>query len=235
MKGICRICGLNKKLTFEHVPPESAFNSAPIFIQKHYHLHDKESYLYGKRHLSNRGAGGYYTCVDCNNNTGSWYGESYKKFVYIGVVALRRRVYASKYIEFEYAIQPLNILKQVMAMFMAIDSSKQLLELKGLKEFVLNKNLQEFPIGLRIYIYQTNSISIRNGWSVMRTEKGYHTVGELTFSPFGFVYTLNSQPIREDYYEITPFKDYKFNQSIQTRLALPFLNPKSYVPRLYSK
>ncbi len=235
MTGKCRICGINKKLTFEHVPPESAFNSAPIFIQKHYHLHDKESYLFGKRHLSNRGAGDYYTCISCNNNTGSWYGESYKRFSYIGVFAIKHKVYASKIIEFEYAIKPLNILKQILAMFMSIDSSGQLLELKGLKEFILDKDSNDLPTSLKVYLYHTFSKSVRNGWGFMRTEKGYHTLGELTFPPFGFVYTINSQPIRGDYFEITTFKNYRFNQTIQTRLALPFLNPKSYIPGIYSE
>jgi len=52
--GKCRLCSEIKKLTFEHVPPESAFNSTPIYFQKSTHLHDKNSYLYGKKIRSNR-------------------------------------------------------------------------------------------------------------------------------------------------------------------------------------
>ena len=28
--GICRICGENKELTFEHVPPETVFNKGAV-------------------------------------------------------------------------------------------------------------------------------------------------------------------------------------------------------------
>ncbi len=234
MIGTCRICGLHKKLTFEHVPPQSAFNWSPIYIQKHYHLHDKESPLYGKRHLSNRGAGYYYTCESCNNNTGSWYGESYKKFAYMGMAALTNRVHASKLIPFEYAIRPLNILKQIIAMFMAIDSSDQLLKLEGLKEFVLDKNSQELPQGMRVFIYHSFIKSVRNGCGFTLSNKGMHQYGEITFPPFGLVYSLDSEPIRDDYFEITMFKNYLFNQIIQTRLSLPFINHKSYIPGFYS-
>lgn len=28
--GVCRLCGRNKELTFEHVPPASAFNNEKV-------------------------------------------------------------------------------------------------------------------------------------------------------------------------------------------------------------
>lgn len=232
-EGICRICGKYKKLTFEHVPPQSAFNSNPVFFQKSVHLHDTKSYLYGKRILSNQGAGGYYLCKSCNNLTGSYYGESYKRFAYIGTMALQNRVWARKHITFEYAIQPLNILKQILAMFMAIDTSDQLLNLDGLSEFILDKNSNELPDKLRIFIYHTTTKQVRNGWGMARTKNGIHYLGEITFPPFGVVYALDSEPTRNDFYEITDFKNYQFNQTVQTRLEIPFLTPKAYIPGLY--
>ena len=30
VEGICKLCGQKKKLTYEHVPPESAFNSVSV-------------------------------------------------------------------------------------------------------------------------------------------------------------------------------------------------------------
>ena len=232
-KGICRICGNYGKLTFEHVPPQSAFNTNPVYFQKSVHLHDKKSYLYGKRILSNQGAGGYYLCEPCNNLTGSYYGESYKKFAYMGMMALTYRIWASKTITFEYAIQPLNILKQSLSMFMSIDTSDQLLNLEGLSSFILNKNSKKIPEGLRVFIYHTATKQLRNGWGFARTEKGFHTLGEITFPPFGIVYALNSEPTRNDFFEITNFKDFNFNQTFQARFSIPFLTPKTYIPGLY--
>lgn len=232
-EGICRICGKHKKLTFEHVPPQSAFNSNPVFFQKSVHLHDTKSPLFGKRIRSNQGAGGYYLCKICNNLTGSYYGESYKKFAHIGVMALINRVWASKNITFEYAIQPLNILKQTLSMFMSIDTSDQLLNIKGLSDFILNKDSNALPQGLRVFIYHTTTKQVRNGWGFARTEKGCHTLGEITFPPFGIVYTLDSEPTRNDFFEITDFKNYVFNQTVQARLTIPFLTPKTYIPGIY--
>lgn len=233
-KGTCRICGHYSKLTFEHVPPQSAFNTSPVYFQKSVHLHDKDSPLFGKRIRSNQGAGGYYLCKSCNNLTGSYYGESYKKFAYMGKMALINRIWASKFISFEYAIQPLNILKQVMAMFMAIDSSDQLLNMEGLSEFILDKDSNALPEGLRVFIYHTATKQVRNGCGFARTEKGYHTLGEITYPPFGVVYSLNSEPTRNDYCEITGFKDFDFNQTVQARLNIPFLTPKTHLPGLYT-
>ncbi|MBL0682320.1 hypothetical protein JJQ60_02215 [Aquimarina mytili] len=233
-EGTCRICGKFGKLTFEHVPPQSAFNTNPVFFQKSVHLHDKKSPLYGKRIRSNQGAGGYYLCKSCNNLTGSYYGESYKKFAYMGMMALTNRIWASKVITFEYAIQPLNILKQVLSMFMSIDTSDQLLNLEGLSKFLLDKDSQALPENIRVFVYHTATKQVRNGWGMARTEKGFHTLGEITYPPFGLVYALNSEPTRNDFFEITDFKNYVFNQTVQASLTIPFLTPKTYIPGLYT-
>ena len=84
-EGICKLCGKKRKLTFEHVPPNKAFNSETVV---NYFLKDindtapmideseiSEKNIYGKD--NQRGGGGYYLCGDCNNNTGSWYMDEY--------------------------------------------------------------------------------------------------------------------------------------------------------------
>lgn len=232
-EGICRICGRYKKLTFEHVPPQSAFNTNPVFFQKSVHLHNKKSFLYGKRIRSNQGAGDYYLCRSCNNLTGSRYGDNYKKFAYMGMMALTNRIWASKNITFEYAIQPLNILKQVLSMFMSLDGGGELLSLKGLTEFIMDKNSQDLPPNIRIFMYHTVSKEVRNGWGMINSGGSTHFLGEITYPPFGFIYALDSEPIRDDFFEITNFKKFKFNQTLQARLVIPYLRPKTYIPGLY--
>jgi len=152
----------------------------------------------------------------------------------MGMMALTQRICASQTIIFEYAIQPLNILKQVLSMFMSIDTSDQLLHLEGLSNFILDKDSKALPDNLRVFIYHTTTKQVRNGWGMARTEKGYHTLGEITFPPFGIVYALNSEPTRNDFFEITDFKNFNFNQTAQARLSIPFLTPKTYIPGLYN-
>lgn len=72
-KGNCHLCGEFKELTFEHIPPKAAFNDTPILIQKHEHLFEEKSYVYGKSIRSNNGSGSYCFCKSCNNNSGNWY------------------------------------------------------------------------------------------------------------------------------------------------------------------
>ena len=119
-------------------------------------------------------------------------------------------------------------------MFMAIDTSDQLLNLEGLANFILDKNSNKLPEKLRVFIYHTTTKQVRNGWGIARTDRGFHTLGEITYPPFGIVYTLNSQPTRNDFFEITDFKDYCFNETIQASYAIPFLTPKTYIPGIYS-
>jgi hypothetical protein len=116
---------------------------------------------------------------------------------------------------------------------MSIDTSDQLLNLEGLSEFILEKNSNELPDKLRVFIYHTATKQVRNGWGMARTENGIHYLGEITFPPFGVVYTLDSEPTRNDFYEITDFKKYNFNETIMARLEIPFLTPKTYIPGLY--
>ena len=119
-------------------------------------------------------------------------------------------------------------------MFMAIDTSNQLLNLEGLSSFILDKKSKALPECMKVFIYHTATKQVRNGWGMARTEKGTHFLGEITFPPFGIVYALNSEPTRNDFFEITNFKNFNFNQTAQARLAIPFLTPKTYIPGLYN-
>lgn len=87
--GICRICGENKELTFEHVPPETVFNKGAVRnVTLDAVIKDtvKENKLpweinYGKGKIKQRGRGGFYLCGDCNSCTGQWYVPEYSRFV----------------------------------------------------------------------------------------------------------------------------------------------------------
>lgn len=171
--GKCRLCGKTKKLSFKHVPPESAFNSKAVFFQGFENLHNKSSYAYGKRKRSHRGAGGMYFCVSCNNDSGSWYANDYKEFAQIGMHVLKSRVYANKYMCAEYPIKPLNVLKQILMMFVALESSEYLIKQSGLKQFLMVPKNTNLPNGIRIFTYLTSTIKLRNALSFSNMEGLY--------------------------------------------------------------
>src|SRR5687768_10419213 len=88
--GICHSCGTVGPLTFEHVPPQAAFNS------------ERTTVVSGERALQyvpggalrgqyqQRGAGGYTLCGRCNNNTGNWYARDFAQWCYQGMEVLIR-------------------------------------------------------------------------------------------------------------------------------------------------
>lgn len=89
--GVCKLCGKHKKLTFEHLPPEAAFNATSVREYSGDVIIDLMTGADGrmpwdfeglKWKQNQRGAGGYLLCDECNNNTGSWYmNESAEQFV----------------------------------------------------------------------------------------------------------------------------------------------------------
>ncbi len=73
----CRVCRRNvARLTFEHVPPRAAFNSerTRVYGLEHWLQRGERGELHGGR-IEQRGAGDLTLCEDCNNKTGSWYGN----------------------------------------------------------------------------------------------------------------------------------------------------------------
>lgn len=72
--GMCRVCRTpNVKLTFEHVPPRSSFNDVPAetFGLMDYLKRGDEGLMGGR--ISQRGAGEWSLCKECNEKTGTWY------------------------------------------------------------------------------------------------------------------------------------------------------------------
>ncbi len=231
--GECRLCGQKKKLTFEHTPPEGAFNSTPVFFQDFENLFERNSYLYGKRKRSNQGAGGLNLCAECNNKTGSWYANDYIKFANLGAYVMTHHVYANHFITAEYSIKPLNVLKQILTMFVALDSSGFIIKQRNLKNFLLNKESAVFSNNIEVFMYLTSSIQLRNPLSFTNLDGYLRRHGEISYRPFGFHISIDTPPINLPYLSITYFKDFKYNQEANLKLPLRYLEPQGYMPGFY--
>ncbi|MGJ8744433.1 hypothetical protein [Polaribacter sp.] len=231
--GICRLCGNNAKLTFEHIPPKGAFNSSPVYFQDAENLSDKSNYKYGGKKRSNKGAGGYHLCKSCNNNTGSWYANNYIDFVKLGAYVMTHRVYANNFICAEYTIKPLNVIKQILTMFIALESSGYLIKIAGLREFILNKHNQALPTNIKIFMYMTSSIKLRNALSWSNVDGVFRTFGEISYIPFGFHISIDSPPINRPFCDITSFSKQKFNEELIVKLPLRHLIPNKQFPGIY--
>ena len=80
--GICHICGQHRKLSFEHVPPEAAFNEHSILHTAFEDVLRSENLDKVRGRVQQRGAGAYTLCEKCNSDTGSWYAGAYAEWAH---------------------------------------------------------------------------------------------------------------------------------------------------------
>ena len=166
VEGSCCICGVHGKLSFEHIPPQAAFNDKRLFQA------NVNSLLAGKwspgeriedGKYKQRGAGRHTLCGKCNNDTGSWYGSAYVDVARQAMI----RLHASQgtmSLAYPYRMFPLRFLKQIAAMFFSACGPSFQQKNQDLVRFVLNKEEQRLPPTVRFYAYlhhPTNSTCIR--------------------------------------------------------------------------
>lgn len=124
--GICALCGKQCELTYEHIPPRAAFNSKPA------KMYSGETLLFngdrlpwdvqGLRYIDRqKGAGKYSLCQECNNNTGTWYGDTYKDIAYIVADALEKKKNESVQGIGIKEIYGARFIKQIISMFCSVN------------------------------------------------------------------------------------------------------------------
>jgi len=228
-EGECALCGKFKKLSFEHVPPQSAFNNKPIFMQNHEHLIDKNSFLYGKKSKSNKGFGGYTLCETCNNSTGDWYARDFGDFAHQGMKIITGLDKLQYTIRGKYQIKPLNVIKQILTMFMSADKSGHLRSQKELVDFILNKEQKNIPSRYKVFLYSTLSSYKRMlGYSVVYAgHLGVQKWSEINFQPFGYLLADESGPAHEHMCEISKFGEFGYDEKISVEITTAYLNVDS--------
>lgn len=217
VSGTCHLCGSIGKLSFEHVPPESAFNDRRILRTTFDKVVGAESLDNLPGRVQQRGAGAFTLCEKCNSDTGSWYAPAYGAWalqamrILIGTAGRPTLVYP-------YNIFPLRVLKQIVCMFFSANSPRFHIHHPDLVRFVLNKELRIFPSYIRIYAFYTASNRSRSS-GLMATLRGLGTshsstllFSEITFPPFGFIMTVDeSPPPQNDFCEISGFSQFGYN------------------------
>lgn len=121
--GYCHICGTYGKLSFEHIPPESALNRrrAKVYtgddVIKQY-AGEKSRYI-----NLQKGMGKYTLCESCNNNTGAWYADVYSEVAKEVAYDLQKRPPLKHGETLTFLMQKLPALafvKQVVTMFCSL-------------------------------------------------------------------------------------------------------------------
>ena len=225
--GKCALCGRECELTFEHIPPRGAFNPTPARpvlgteIFKEEILNDASHMPWDTSgmHYDNQQQGmeKYSLCKSCNNDTGSWYGDSYVVFAHTVHTAMMNRTPDDPNgIGFK-DVYPLRFIKQVLSMFCSITRPDDP-RMQEIREFALNKE----AVGLdkskyKLCLYFTNSTVMKHsGLTVVlrgelpRLES--MALAEITAYPLGFI--LYFDPTETWNYQgtdITECADYQYD------------------------
>ena len=216
MKGICKLCKKEEKLTYEHFPPRAAFNKKTKFqligindYYKNFNNYYFEKKPIIKSKINQGGIGSYCLCENCNNFLGYSYSNDYIKLAKLANILLNN--YSFKSIEFSFEKEEINlknVLKQILSIIICNNDFWFTKEYPELLEFVMNKNSTFLPEKYKIYMYLNNEGVIRNG--------GYHFINtfgnicDFAFRPLGFVLSINNGSRINILCDITRFKFYEY-------------------------
>ncbi|MEK7724938.1 MAG: hypothetical protein AAB336_11345 [Acidobacteriota bacterium] len=244
--GFCRLCDSFTELSFEHVPPKSAFNDKRVLLHSLSYINDN-SYQIAKKTPArnhNRGLGEHSLCERCNNLTGAWYGTAYSEWAKQGMIYLDV-IEKSSSIDIPFYIQPLNVLKQMATMTLAMSNGGFVNKHIELKRFVLNKRDRFLPKEYLFYVYLTNKKSEARymaetvSLNIFTGESDF-VLAEVALPPFGFV-VLSAMPEKkssvksENLCSINHFANYDYNGWITVFLKIPIHRIWSPTPLDYRK
>lgn len=228
--GICHICGADGPLTFEHVPPQAAFNNEKVRNPKFDdYVHQGPDYIPKHAPIEQRGAGGYTLCSGCNNSTGSWYANEYVSFA-IQAAILLNKSQGDLTLQYPYYLHPLQLIKQVIAMFCSVNGN-EFSRIQDLRRFLLHKETKYLRPNIRIYAFLTLAqFSRQSGISAAFMNGSVHHFSEIAFAPLGFILTIDSPPPDERLLDITHFASYEYHHFDVFFLKLPVLPISYFLP-----
>ncbi len=151
--GTCHICGDYGELTFEHTPPEKAFNNLRVIAL------DWDSALQlgpdeqlPQEAVEAKAVGRHTLCARCNNNTGSWYCSWFIDWCYKGMIVLQQTGGRPQLV-YAHRIRPLPILKQILSMMFSVNAPNTMARRDELVRFVLNRETKSLPSQYRFFAY----------------------------------------------------------------------------------
>jgi len=192
--GKCRLCLEEGELSFEHVPPASAFNETRV---RRYTMDEwlKTDGTLGRGgRVSQKGIGAYTLCERCNNKTGAWYGREYvqwaKEALYL-LACIPSGAQASLRISGRY---PLRFLKQAVTMFFSANSIGVAEGSRELARFVLDKHSKSLPPRFNVFLrlYKGPLARSLGLTGILRIGRGHRVESEIAYPPFSLAFSPDS-------------------------------------------
>lgn len=249
-QGVCCICGVTGKLSYEHVPPKKAYNNTTVIEYDWQGIIPKGKQ--GKGRQRQGGLGAHTLCEKCNTTTGDWYGREYIKWARTGHSILQQWQ-ASGVNQSSFtllSVYPLRFLKQTVTMFFSLfgEYSGPVFSANhpALMQFVLDTGSNQLPDGFRFWMnfYPFNlkgATSLRRmplaAKITVKQDKNGQIIGiqsaanfdEIAHPPFALYMTMDNG-VFPDAQEITGFKQYGYDEMVNVPLNLRVMNSKSRYP-----
>lgn len=236
-EGVCHLCGRTGPLSYEHVPPQAAFNRHPVIeasLEKAIAWGIEES-PHGR--INQRGAGAYTLCESCNSVTGAWYGNAFADWCYQGAEVLVRSDFKPRLI-YLHCIFPLRVIKQIIAMCFSTNNYRWRERHSELEEFVLHRTRRWLNPKYRVFVYYNTEGALRrvgNEMAMVNLNKGTDViqVTEIAHPPFGYVVTVDGTRPDHRLFEISHFRRYAYDEMEVAPLYPPVLPTHLMLPLDY--
>ena len=220
VNGVCHLCGNEGKLSFEHVPPESAFNNRRVYSYTVF-----GPYGLTKADIQQSGVGAHTLCEPCNNDTGAWYVPALSKFV-VQVDNLVKSAQPASVLSATFKIQPLSVIKQIVCMQFSRTTEPLREMYPELKAFVLGKETHVLDRRFGVYICipsdrKVNSLGLVREANVLTGKTC--TFCQFQFPPLGYILTLGCASPNPHLLDITFFADSQYGETREMALDLPVI------------
>lgn len=239
-RGICKICGKEDYLTYEHVPPKGAFNSGKSetirgdaftsVISGDRLPWDTEGL---RKDISQNGWKMLTLCKRCNNFTGRKYVPEYLKWVYgiYNFLGTEKIELDKKYPLKTSLFKPLNVLKEIIVMFCSNTALAQ--NDKEVKDFLLDPENKNFPKSkYRVYMNMfAGGVAKNTGVIATFTTKGVFTSAQITYAPLDLTLLFdNREDTNYDIFgtDITDWADYDYNEEVELSIEMKVIT--SFLP-----
>jgi len=234
--GICHICGEYKKLTYEHIPPEAAFNSQKRKMSTVEELMGNEKDnrapwdIEGLKYKQFQQGTGFFTlCGECNSFTGAKYGGAYSDFIKaIGTEIVKipkenRKQGLSFHVE---RIKLLAFFKQVVSMFCSLNTEQFG---TSFKDFLLDENNTNFDTNkykVCMYLHAGRIDRLVPFQAQLNLNTGnMEFYSEISTFPVGFIFYDLSHNRTISFYgsDITSFSQCDYSSLYNLDIQIPFL------------
>jgi hypothetical protein len=234
-KGNCSLCGIFCDLTFEHVPPRSAFNKKTRYKAIPYEQVLKTDNILDakfKGKIEQGGLGHYSLCSNCNSFLGLKYVNAYSAYSNSFIEFAKKEQF--NYFEFTmHDFEAAKVLKQITSMFISLNNWQFSEANPEMREYVLNPENQDLPNKFRIFSYLKTEGDLRNSRiSAIGDLKTSKTIvgTEIAFPPLGHLMTIDFEGTLPYHFELTNFKNYSINELVSVDFKIYRL--PTYLPFL---